>query len=586
MLDFEGSPSGLEEDGDAAAREAEGEGLLRFRQTLDEVGDDGSTTGEQRPIAARLRHAMGLDMEVFTPDEEEQWRRWFHDTVITKKFAHRVRRDLWYVSGFALITIFTMVYTDAGSEYHTLWGAFRFEACLTANMVIVLTNLGWWLAAETEWLHAEPDAVHKRLVASTVLMACCLFLVIESVSVRPPQDRISPAMVIHDASCWTGADNRFDPEKCDAEEVQDGLAIMTVQHMVSAHGSCPQAPLVFVLLYFMVTASRSFRFSDALVFSCTALLVTMVIEFEWPPKFLQGSLGRSQHARYFTGIYFSRLGATVFVCNSLITCMIAFTTERNSRARYKTLAHVESTRDRIESILHTLMPERVIEELNELGPHEALPSHSYDRAVIAQSDLCGFTKLASTRPPSEVIQFISEIFGRFDALTDLYDVYKVETVGDAYIAGQAGWPLTRRSSAVGVIQFGLDMIREVHKWSREKGEELSCRVAVHMGSCIGGIVGVEMQRYHLFGDLMNVLELLESTSEKGKVQVSSCCREAALRQMRQEGMPAQTLQFEQRTEPHLTTSKGDIVHYDEVGGHTYLARGNAAILRDTHGRHA
>ena len=30
------------------------------------------------------------------------------------------------------------------------------------------------------------------------------------------------------------------------------------------------------------------------------------------------------------------------------------------------------------------------------------------------------------------------------------------------------------------------------------------------GECIGGIVGIDMQRYHLFGKLIHELELLES----------------------------------------------------------------------------
>lgn len=585
MMEFDNVHAGLDEDGDAAAREAQGEGLLRFRKTLDEILGTGDGN-EQRPISERLRSAMGFDMEVFTPAEEEQWMRWFHETVITKKFAHRVRRDLWYSSVFALVTMVGMLWTDAGLESHPLWGGYRFEACLLANVLMALMDIGWWCAADSEWLVAQPASMQRRFVATTVLKACCIFVALEAVSVRKQADRIKLLDVMHNLTCWVGDDKRFNPDICDTAEVQERLAIITVKHMVGLHGTCPEAGLIFALLYFLVTATRAFRFNDGLLYLFAALLIILVLQFKWPPSFLMDSLGTQRRVTYFGGLYYSRLGATVFLCNSLITCMIAFTTERNSRARYKTLALVESTRDRIEGILHTLMPERVIDELSDLEPNEPLPSHSYERAIIAQSDLCGFTKLASTRPPSEVIQFISEIFGRFDALTDLYDVYKVETVGDAYIAGQAGWPLTRRCSAVCVINFGLDMIREVHKWSREHGEELSCRVAVHLGSCIGGIVGVEMQRYHLFGDLMNVLELLESTSEKGKVQVSSACCDAALAQMRQEGLPSQALQFDKRIEPHLTTSKGDIVRYDEVGGHTYLARGNAAILRDAHRRYA
>lgn len=93
----------------------------------------------------------------------------------------------------------------------------------------------------------------------------------------------------------------------------------------------------------------------------------------------------------------------------------------------------------------------VVEELRDHPVSAAPPSHRYNRAIIAQSDLCGFTQLASTRAPEEVVQFISELFGLFDDLTDKREIYKVETVGDAYIAGQAENPLTLRNSPLSVV---------------------------------------------------------------------------------------------------------------------------------------
>merc|ERR1712228_93054 len=108
-------------------------------------------------------------------------------------------------------------------------------------------------------------------------------------------------------------------------------------------------------------------------------------------------------------------------------------------------------------------------------------------------------------------------------------IYKVETVGDAYIAGQAEPPLTDNRSPLSVVLFGLEMVKATHAWSKDMGEAVSCRVGVHTGKCIGGIVGEEMQRYHLFGNLLTGLEVLESTAPEGKVQVSSSCKLACER---------------------------------------------------------
>merc|ERR1719506_2901039 len=115
-----------------------------------------------------------------------------------------------------------------------------------------------------------------------------------------------------------------------------------------------------------------------------------------------------------------------------------------------------------------MIPPRVLNEIRN-SPAGCLPSHKYEAATICQSDLCGFTLFASTRKPSEVVGFISEIFGLFDDLTRQHKIYKVETVGDAYIAGQAEHPLTEQNSPTEVVKFGIGMVTAVNAWSKRTG---------------------------------------------------------------------------------------------------------------------
>jgi len=172
-----------------------------------------------------------------------------------------------------------------------------------------------------------------------------------------------------------------------------------------------------------------------------------------------------------------------------------------------------------------------------------------------------------------VVEFISEIFGKFDELTSTYNIYKVETVGDAYIAGQAEHTLTDENSPATVVRFGLEMVLAVHAWSRRHGEKVSCRVGVHHGDCIGGIVGIRMQRYHLFGRLMSDVEVLESTAPEGGVQVSSICKEAVDHDCKVNENAAQVfegLELRACEKDSLTTSKGELHQFEEVGGRTFI----------------
>jgi len=266
---------------------------------------------------------------------------------------------------------------------------------------------------------------------------------------------------------------------------------------------------------------------------------------------------------------------SIFVLSSVGQAWIQYTAEHNSRARFRQLATLERTQGAMENILHSLLPEMVKEEICRAPQGAALPSHFYQRATICQSDLVGFTNLASTKRHDEVVELVRQLFGAFDDLlqdrgplagSGKYDIWKVETVGDAYIAGQADFPFTRTYNPIHVVAFGMELIRVTRHWSSRNGFNVGCRVGIHTGSCIGGMVGEEMQRYHLFGDFMCCLEGLESTAPQDGVHVSDSCMTACLDRVQADDLPVDQVNFFPRQEKELQTSKGERVPYEDVGG--------------------
>ncbi len=49
-------------------------------------------------------------------------------------------------------------------------------------------------------------------------------------------------------------------------------------------------------------------------------------------------------------------------------------------------------------------------------------------------DIVQFTKLASSITAEDLVLLLNMVFSTFDGLTEKYNVYKVETIGDCYFA--------------------------------------------------------------------------------------------------------------------------------------------------------
>ena len=61
--------------------------------------------------------------------------------------------------------------------------------------------------------------------------------------------------------------------------------------------------------------------------------------------------------------------------------------------------------------------------------------------TVLFSDICGFTAWSSEREPSEVFTLLEYVYNSFDRIARRMDVFKVETIGDCYLAGESSCPL-------------------------------------------------------------------------------------------------------------------------------------------------
>ncbi|CAH1244445.1 GUCY1B3 [Branchiostoma lanceolatum] len=178
---------------------------------------------------------------------------------------------------------------------------------------------------------------------------------------------------------------------------------------------------------------------------------------------------------------------------------------------------LQEEQKRTDMLLYSMLPRQVANKLREGRKVEA---GEYDEVTILFSDIVTFTNICAMCKPIQIVQLLNEMYLRFDRLTTVHDVYKVETIGDAYMV-VGGLPVPVKSHAERVANMGLGMqMAAGHVKSPVTGKPIQIRVGIHTGPVVAGVVGEKMPRYCLFGDTVNTASRMESHGVPGKVHIS------------------------------------------------------------------
>ena len=150
----------------------------------------------------------------------------------------------------------------------------------------------------------------------------------------------------------------------------------------------------------------------------------------------------------------------------------------------------------------------------------------FPSATVMFADIAGFTAWASVREPSQVFTLLEQIYGTFDDIAKRRGVFKVETIGDCYVAA-AGLPVARKDHATVMTRFARDCLTEMCKIANElevllgpDTAELGMRFGLHSGPVTAGVLRGEKSRFQLFGDTVNTAERIEATGAKNRIHIS------------------------------------------------------------------
>ncbi|CAB9517391.1 Receptor-type guanylate cyclase gcy [Seminavis robusta] len=266
------------------------------------------------------------------------------------------------------------------------------------------------------------------------------------------------------------------------------------------------------------------------------------------------------HSIYNTNIpaFMTAAVVLIFVCTALLFIMYDRLVERRQRL---VMANAEQTN----AIVSSLFPKQVRDRLMQqaapvkdangrsssfMAPNRRLKGYLngvedddmclapiadlFPHCTVLFADISGFTAWSSTRDPAQVFILLQTVYQAFDRIAKRRKVFKVETIGDSYVA-VTGLPEPQEMHAVIMSRFAAEcrikMNQLVNQLETSLGPDtadLSMRFGLHSGPVTAGVLRGERARFQLFGDTVNTAARMESTGERDMIQISHITYELLL----------------------------------------------------------
>ncbi|KAK3714134.1 hypothetical protein RRG08_016296 [Elysia crispata] len=212
------------------------------------------------------------------------------------------------------------------------------------------------------------------------------------------------------------------------------------------------------------------------------------------------------------------LGETGNLLDNLMRRMELYANNLEKMVEDKT-AELRDEKKRSEELLYQILPRSVADRLM-VGMR--VEPEMYECVSIYFSDIVGFTSISARSTPMQVVDLLNDIYSTFDAIIEEFDVYKVETIGDAYMVASG---LPQRNGdfhAVHISRMSLKLLEaiKVFKIRHIQEEKIQLRIGLHSGPVCAGVVGVKMPRYCLFGDTVNTASRMESHGQALMIHLS------------------------------------------------------------------
>jgi class 3 adenylate cyclase len=204
----------------------------------------------------------------------------------------------------------------------------------------------------------------------------------------------------------------------------------------------------------------------------------------------------------------------ILIVGAGLLLLALFFIYRNFSNQRKSNRLLSAEKQKSDNLLLNILPTEVADELKDKGSATA---RQFDDVTVLFTDFVKFTTISETLSPTALVAEIDHCFRAFDAIMEKYEMEKIKTIGDAYLA-VSGLPTSDPRHA----QKAIMAAREICEWVADPNNrsKFEIRIGLNSGPVVAGIVGVKKFAYDIWGDTVNTAARMEQNSAAGKINIS------------------------------------------------------------------
>lgn len=168
------------------------------------------------------------------------------------------------------------------------------------------------------------------------------------------------------------------------------------------------------------------------------------------------------------------------------------------------------------ALLLNIMPAPVAERIKG-GEQQVVDSAKL--ATVLFAHIKGIAEMSLHRDAKEIGALLNTLIGAFDDATSKYDVGKIKTLGDRYIAA-CGVTTPRLDHTKLMMDFALEMFSILQRFNNEQQTQFSLHVGIDDGPVMAGIVGTKKFSYDLWGETLSVANFLQLNAQANTILVT------------------------------------------------------------------